>query len=112
MDAANSATTVLFRWLAWLMNVTGHIFIWMPFINLVDKIPLVGWLLSNIFLVAVVVFGCLWATALHLLVMAIAWIVYRPLMGILLLCGVFGIIIIMNINPGKAKEAETEKKNN
>ena len=48
-------------------------------------IPLVGWLLSYIAIVAAVIFALVVGVTLSVATIAVAWIVYRPLYGILLL---------------------------
>ena len=48
-------------------------------------IPLVGWLLSYIAIVAAVIFALVVGVTLSITTIAVAWIVFRPLYGILLL---------------------------
>jgi hypothetical protein len=103
MEESNQSSTVCIRWLAWGMNVLGNIFIWIPFIELLKWIPLVGGLLAGIVLFAVIVWSLVWGTITHLIIMTVAWIVYRPLFGLLLLCGVACLVAVSFMAPG-AKE--------
>ena len=48
-------------------------------------IPLVGWLLSGIVAVAAVIFAIVVGLTLSVLTIAIAWVFFRPLIGIPLL---------------------------
>lgn len=70
------------------MNVFGHFLLFTPIIKLLAWIPLVGTLLSSVLAFAVAIFALVWGTTLHLLLMAVSWIVYRPLYGALLLTAV------------------------
>lgn len=85
MDAGNESTTKCFRILAWFMNVFGHYLLFSPIIALLAWIPLVGSLLAGIASVAAAIFSVVWGSLLHFLVLGVAWIVYRPLYGLLLL---------------------------
>ena len=76
-----------------------------PIIALLKWIPLVGSLLGAIFAFAAFLFALVWATTLHFLILAISWIVYRPLYGLLLLAGVGVGIGLMNYDNGKAGDA-------
>jgi cobalamin synthase len=67
------------------MNVLGHFLLFSPIIKLMAWIPLVGWLLSSILSFAAFLFALVWGTCLHFLILSIAWIVYRPIYGILML---------------------------
>lgn len=66
------------------MNVAGHILLFMPIIHLLKWIPLVGYFLGGVMFFAVAIFSLIWGTMLHLFVIALAWIAYRPLMALLL----------------------------
>lgn len=66
------------------MNVVGHYLLFMPLVALLAWIPLVGYFISHVAILAAVVIGFVWGTCLHLLILAAAWLVYRPLYAILL----------------------------
>jgi len=106
MEEENQASTVFIRWLAWGMNVLGNIFIWYPFIKLLSWIPLVGGLLAGIMLFAVIVWSLVWGTLTHLLIMTVAWIVYRPLFGMLLLCGVAALLAVTFMYPAPKEKVD------
>ena len=48
-------------------------------------IPLVGWLLSGIVAVAAIIFAIVVGLTLSVLTIAVAWVFFRPLIGIPLL---------------------------
>ena len=56
---------------------------------------MVGKLLSSIISAAAAIFAFIWATALHTLILSIAWLVYRPLYGILLLAGFIVMLVLL-----------------
>ena len=70
----------------WVLNITGHYLLFAPILSLLNWIPLVGKLISTIAGFAAIIFSLVWGSMIHLMVMAVAWIFYRPLFGILLLC--------------------------
>ena len=109
MEGENQTSTVCIRWLAWFLNVFGHYLLWSPVIALFKWIPLVGWLFAYIFSLVACIFACVWGTMIHLIVMTVAWIVYRPLFGLLLLCGVIACIGVMSYGGNVTKEAEGDK---
>jgi len=87
MEKGNDTSTTIFRWVSWIMSVIGHCLLFSPIIALLNWIPLVGWLLANILSAVVFIFSLIWASTLHFLILGVAWIVYRPLYGLLLLSG-------------------------
>ena len=84
----NKNMTTLFRWVTWIMSVIGHAFLFYPIIKVFAWIPLVGKLLAAILTFAFVIFAFIWASTLHLFILSLSWLVYRPLYGLLLLTGV------------------------
>jgi len=95
MAGENSTSTIAIRWLAWFLNVFGHYLLWSPVIALFKWIPFVGWLFAYVISLVACIFSCVWGTMIHLMVMTVAWIVYRPLFGLLLLCGVAACVGVM-----------------
>ena len=85
LKESNDALTSVFRKASYIMLISGHILLFSPLIALMKWIPLVGFLLGAIVTFAAYVFGFIWGTLLYILVLALAWIVYRPKLGILLL---------------------------
>jgi hypothetical protein len=96
LQKENESSTTLFRFLSWFLSVFGHYLLFSPIIYLLKWIPLVGSLLGAIMSFAAFIFSLVWATTLHFLVLAVAWIVYRPLFGLLLLAGVAVGIVLMS----------------
>ena len=88
----NSSMTKIFRFASWIMNVLGHYLLFSPLIALMTWIPLVGYFLGAIVAFAAFLFALIWGSTIHLLIMSMAWIFYRPLVGLLMLACVFGLI--------------------
>ena len=78
-----SATAI--RWGGIFLCILGHYLLFAPVINLLNMIPFVGWLLSWIVAVAAVIFAVVVGLTLSVLTIAIAWVFFRPLIGIPLL---------------------------
>lgn len=98
VEAKISTHTTIFRWVSWFMSIFGHWLLFEPIIKLLKFIPLVGGLLGSIMSFAAGIFALVWATLLHLLILALAWIAYRPLIGLLLLSGVALMIVLLHKN--------------
>ena len=63
----------------------GLFFLFLPIINVIKMIPLVGALLSYIVAVAAGIFALIVGLTVALSTIAIAWLVYRPLYGVLMM---------------------------
>ena len=74
-----------FRWAGIILCILGLYFLFSPIISLLDMIPFVGWLLSGVVAVAAIIFAVVVGLTLSLLTIAIAWLVFRPLIGVSLL---------------------------
>jgi hypothetical protein len=85
LEQQNNTTTKVFRWSAWLLSVIGHFLLFSPIIKILGWIPLVGMLLSKILAFAAGIFALIWASMVHILVLGLAWLFYRPIFGICLL---------------------------
>jgi hypothetical protein len=107
MEESNSSSTKCFRILSWMMNVYGHKLLFTPLIRLFSMIPFVGWLLASIISAAAWIFSFLWGTMIHVFVMGIAWVFYRPLFGIALLSLFAAIFFLMNYKGGVEYDVET-----
>jgi hypothetical protein len=68
------------------LNITGHYLLFAPVLSLLNWIPLVGKLIAVIVGYAALIFSLIWGSMIYIMVMTVAWIFYRPLFGILLLC--------------------------
>ena len=78
-----SATCI--RWCGVLACILGHYLLFMPVINLLNMIPFVGWLLSSIVALAAIIFAIVVGLTLSITTIAVAWVFFRPLIGIPLL---------------------------
>lgn len=79
----------IIRPLGVFLTCLGFYFLFAPIIATLSWIPLVGWLLSGIVAIAAVIFAIVVGISISLLTIAVAWVFYRPLIGIMLLalCG-------------------------
>ena len=68
-----------------ILCIVGHYLLFSPIISLLKMIPLVGWLLGGIVMVAAIIFPVVVGLTLSILTIAIAWVFFRPLIGIPLL---------------------------
>jgi hypothetical protein len=66
-----------------------------PITELLSWIPLIGWLLSDIVGFADLIIALIVGTITFFLVVALAWIRYRPMVGYTVLALVFAIIIVV-----------------
>jgi hypothetical protein len=82
MDTAN----YIIRPLGVFFVILGLYLLFFPVITLMTWIPLVGVLIGQIASFAAFVFALLVGLTLSSLTIAIAWVFYRPLIGIPLLC--------------------------
>jgi len=82
-----------------LCTVLGFWMLFAPIIAILKWIPLVGWLLGSIVSIAAFIFSLVVGTTLSCLVLGLAWLWYRPLIGILLLAAVAGGITLICMNP-------------
>ena len=76
-----------------------------PIISLLNWIPLVGYLLAHGFSFVVMIFALILSITLTLLTIALAWVYYRPLYGMLLLTGVGACIGLMFLIKNEEKTA-------
>ena len=94
-ESLSGGTGKCFRFLGIFLCILGHYMLFAPIINLLNMIPFVGWLLSWIVAVAAVIFAVLVGLTLSVLTIAIAWVFFRPLIGIPLLIAVGASIYLM-----------------
>jgi hypothetical protein len=80
-EAANSLLTWVLRVVGWLLMFLGLLLIFKPLAVLGDVVPLFGSMLGA----GLGVFSFLLASSLALVTVAVAWLVYRPLLGVTLL---------------------------
>lgn len=80
-QAANSLLTWVLRVVGWLLMFLGLLLIFKPIAVFGDVVPLFGSMLGA----GLGVFSFLLASGLALVTVAVAWLVYRPLLGLTLL---------------------------
>jgi hypothetical protein len=69
-----------------ILTILGLYLLFAPVIALLNWIPLVGALLGSVAAIAAFLFALLVGLTLSTLTIAIAWVFFRPLIGIPLLC--------------------------
>ena len=79
----------------WFLNIIGHYLLFAPIISLLNWIPLVGKLISAIVGFAAFIFSLIWGSMLHLMVMTVAWIFYRPKIGFIMLAVIICMIYLI-----------------
>ena len=75
-----------------ILHILGWYLLFIPIITLLTWIPLVGSLLGFAASIAALLFSIVFGGTIACLVVAIAWLVFRPLLGISLL-GVVGLMV-------------------
>lgn len=88
-QAANTTLTWLLRLVGFVLMAAGIGLVFRPLVVLADVVPFIG----NILSFGVGIFAAFVALPLSLTTIAIGWIVYRPLLGVVLLvvAGVIGV---------------------
>jgi hypothetical protein len=100
MEGKNATLTWVLRLVGFVLMALGLGLVFNPLAVLADVLPFFGDLLRmGIGLFAIVI-----AAALSLLTISVAWIVYRPLLGIPLLAVAIG-LIVMFVRMGKSRKA-------
>jgi len=82
-----SSSASCIRVLGIVLTIFGIYLLFSPIIALLKWIPLVGWLLGGLVSVAAFIFALLVGTIISTFVIAVAWVFFRPLIGIPLLIG-------------------------
>ena len=99
---SNTKLTWFLRLIGFLVMFTGFKMVFGPISTLVDVIPL----LRNIVGIGVGLVSFLLAAAGSLITAGIAWIVYRPVVGISLIAVAVGCIVLLILKKGKAAQAK------
>lgn len=84
LDSGSKTAACIIRPLGIFFTVLGLYLLFMPIIALLKWIPLVGWLLGGVVSLAAFLFALVVGSVLATFVIAIAWIFYRPLLGLLM----------------------------
>ncbi|HEY6322025.1 MAG TPA: TMEM43 family protein, partial [Thermoanaerobaculia bacterium] len=105
-QSANQTLTWVLRAVGWLLMFFGLLLIFKPISTLGDVVPLVGGMLGA----GLGLFSLLLASALSLVVIAIAWVYARPLLGIglLVLAGAALALLIARGRKGRGSLAGSE----
>jgi hypothetical protein len=85
----NATKRWLFRFLGWFVHYISIVFILYPVIFILHFIPIIGSLTAIILIFA----ACLCSLGTYVFLLFAAWIVARPVLGILLLVSTIGFII-------------------
>ena len=99
-----------------LLTIVGFYLLFQPVIQVLNWIPFVGWLLGGVVAFAAIIFSLIVGTVISCLVIALAWVFYRPLIGVLLLVlmgiGIYFIFFFGpdsdDVVPAEGLEAEGE----
>lgn len=105
MEKTNDSTTNIFRLVSWIICVLGFYLLFSPIITLISWIPLIGTLFSYILGFAAFVIALVAGSLTFLLVFAVAWVRYRPLLGLLILTLIF--VVILGISLENKNAAST-----
>lgn len=105
MEKTNDSTTNIFRLVSWIICVLGFYLLFSPIITLISWIPLIGTLFSYILGFAAFVIALVAGSLTFLLVFALAWVRYRPLLGLLILTLIF--VVILGISLENKNAAST-----
>jgi hypothetical protein len=100
MEAKNSKLTWILRLVGFVLMALGLAMVFSPIAVVADVIPLIGDLLR----MGTGLFAGVIAAALSLLTISIAWIAYRPLLGIPLAAVSLGLIVMLFML-GKSRKA-------
>lgn len=88
-QSRNAALTWGLRLLGFILNAVGIALVFSPLTTLADVIPFLGNLLGS----GVAIFAMVIGAMVSLVTIAIAWIVFRPLLGIALILLAVGIVV-------------------
>ncbi|MEO7794394.1 MAG: TMEM43 family protein [Thermoanaerobaculia bacterium] len=99
-QGANTLLTWVLRVVGWLFMFLGLLMIFKPLAVFSDVVPLLGSMLGA----GLGIFAFLIASALSLLVVAVAWLTYRPLLGLALLV-LGGVALFLLIRRGRRVKA-------
>ena len=103
-QSANNMMTWILRIVGFLMMLIGLSMVFKPLSVLADVLPILG----DIVGMGTSVVAFLIALPCWLIVIAIAWIVYRPVLGVILLIAAGGLVYLLISKRKKAKAAKAE----
>ena len=97
MEKSNDSVTSVFRLVSWIICVFGFYLLFSPIITLISWIPLIGTLFSYILGFAAFIIALIIGSLTFLLVFALAWVRYRPLLGLLILTLIFVVVLGLSL---------------
>ena len=104
-ENANTMMTWFLRFVGWLMMFMGLKMVLKPLEVLGDVLPILG----DIIGIGIGIIAFLIATPVALITIAIAWLFYRPVLGIILLALAGGLLYLLNKKRAAAKAAKAAK---
>jgi hypothetical protein len=101
-EDANTMMTWILRVVGWLMMYMGLRMVFKPLEVLSDVLPILGDLVG----IGTGILAFLIATPVALVTVAIAWLFYRPILGIILLAAAVGLVVLLIKKKAAAKAAK------
>ncbi len=101
-EDANTMMTWILRVVGWLMMYVGLRMVFKPLEVLSDVLPILGDLVG----IGTGILAFLIATPVALVTVAIAWLFYRPILGIILLAAAVGLVVLLFKKRAAAKAAK------
>lgn len=100
-QASNRMTTWLLRLVGFILMIAGLNMVFKPLSVVADVLPIAGTIVGA----GTGIISFLVASLGTLVTIAVAWVVYRPLLGIVLLAGAVGVMVVIK---SKLKSAKVE----
>lgn len=108
MDDKNDKEVTSTRWCTWITSVIAHFMLFIPILQVISWIPLAGFLLAKMFALAFVIFAFIWATMIHMIIMACSWIFYRPKFAMMMFAGIGFCLLCTQIGFGTSYDQQAE----
>ena len=97
--SSNSIFAWVMRVLLTLMIITGIRFLMKPITLLFTRIPVIGGILNGGVMFISFMFGLIWS----LIIIALAWLFYRPVIALIILAVVVALIMLMRMKKGRER---------
>jgi hypothetical protein len=98
-EEANKILTWILRLIGFVVMAIGVAMVFSPLVVLADVLPIVG----DILQAGSIIFAIVIALPLSLITIAIAWLFYRPVLGVGLIAAAVGIVVLGKMLFGKKK---------
>ena len=92
-----------------VLCILGHYLLLQPLIQVISWIPFIGWLLASFAALAAFTFALIVGSTLALLTIAVAWVFYRPVIGITFLLLAACILSMVFLYDWETPEVTTEE---